>query len=144
VHTLDERKSSWKARIPGDLATISWEAEILEDKPNTFISWCSLPGSTVDNAGEVTFRDAPSRQGTEMLARISYRLPAGDAGSVAGKLFNPMVERLVKEDLRRFKQLVEGGEEEIAPSGGISRQSKDNTDTTRGGKPGEGFHQEGR
>lgn len=133
VHTLDERKSSWKARIPGDLATISWEAEILEDRPNTFISWCSLPGSTVDNAGEVTFRDAPSRQGTEMVARISYRLPAGDAGSVAGKLFNPMVERLMKEDLRRFKQIVEGGE--IPPAEGTD---------TKGGKPGEGFRQEGR
>jgi uncharacterized membrane protein len=144
VHTLDERKSSWKARIPGDLATISWEAEILEDRPNTFISWCSLPGSSVDNAGEVTFRDAPSKQGTEMLARISYRLPAGDAGSVAGKLFNPVVERLVKEDLRRFKEIVEGGKEgENLPAGGASRQSTDSMDTTKGGNPG-GFRQEER
>jgi uncharacterized membrane protein len=108
VTESDDVKSTWRARVPGGLM-LSWEAEILEDQPNTFISWCSLPGSSIDNAGEVFFRDTPSGKGTEIQARISYRLPAGDIGSVAGKLFNPVVEELVKEDLRRFKQILETG-----------------------------------
>jgi uncharacterized membrane protein len=110
VKETDDTKSTWKARIPGGLGTLSWEAEIVEDQPNTFISWCSLPGASIDNAGEVTFRDAALGQRTEIQARISYRLPAGDIGSLAGKLFNPVVKRLIQEDLQRFKEVMETGQ----------------------------------
>lgn len=115
VRELDDRKSKWTARIPGaekiagNLATVSWEAEIIEDKPDEMIAWSSLPGSTVDNAGEVHFRDAGDR-GTEIEACISYRLPAGDLGSVAARLFNPAIERMMQDDLRNFKMLMETGE----------------------------------
>ncbi|HYG21056.1 MAG TPA: SRPBCC family protein [Ohtaekwangia sp.] len=102
-------RSHWTARVPGGLH-LSWDAEIIEDRPDEFISWSSLPGSQIDHAGEITFRDAPSLQATEIHASISYRLPAGDVGSVAGKLFNPLVENMIKEDLRRFKQVMEAGE----------------------------------
>jgi uncharacterized membrane protein len=77
----------------------------------------SLPGSTIDNAGEIRFKDAPRNEGTEIHAYISYRLPAGDVGSVAAKLFSPMVESMIREDLRRFKSLMETGELPTSASG---------------------------
>jgi uncharacterized membrane protein len=110
VEVLDERRSSWTARIPGGVGQVSWEAVIEQEEDNEFISWSSLPGSTVDNAGEISFTDSPYPGQTEVRAKISYRLPAGDVGGVAGKLFNPVVEKMIKDDLRRFKSLIETGE----------------------------------
>lgn len=110
VEVLDEKRSSWSARLPGGVGVISWEAVIDDEAENSLISWTSLPGSKIDNAGVIRFSDAPRNEGTEIHAHISYRLPAGDLGSVAGKLFNPLVESMIREDLRRFKSLLETGE----------------------------------
>lgn len=110
VEELDEKRSSWSARLPGGIGKISWEAVINEEVENSLIAWSSLPGSSIDNAGDIRFTDAPRNEGTEVRACISYRLPAGDVGSLAGKLFNPVVEGMIREDLRRFKSLLETGE----------------------------------
>jgi uncharacterized membrane protein len=110
VEVLDERRSSWSARIPGGLGEISWEAVIQDEEPNRLLSWSSLPGSTIDNAGHITFVEGEDNQSTVVTARISYRLPAGDVGGLAGKLINPIVERMIRADLRRFKSLLETGE----------------------------------
>lgn len=110
VTELDQSRSTWKAEIPGGVGSVSWEAEIKEDRPGELITWSSLPGSTIDNAGEVRFQDAPGDIGTEITAHITYRLPAGDIGALAGKLFNPVVENMMNEDLRRFKSILETGE----------------------------------
>lgn len=114
VTELDDKRSTWSAKIPGaekipgNLATVSWEAEIVEDVRGEHIAWSSMPGSTIDNAGEVKFKDAPDNS-TEIMACISYRLPAGDLGSIAAKLFNPAVEKMMQDDLRSFKALMETG-----------------------------------
>ncbi len=121
----DDTHSVWTARIPGGIGTVTWKAEINQEEPDSLLSWSSLPGSTIDNAGEIRFVDAPGGLGTEIHARISYRLPAGDAGSVAGKLFNPMVERLIRADLRRFKSLLETGEIPTRKSSGKARTTLD-------------------
>lgn len=109
VEVLDDLRSKWTATLPGGVGSISWDAVIDDEELNSFISWSSLPGSTIDNAGEVRFSDAADGA-TIIHAKISYRLPAGDAGSVAGKLFNPIVERMIRHDIRRFKSLLETGE----------------------------------
>jgi len=123
VVVKDAQTSTWTAKIPGGLATVSWDAVIQEEDTNNFLSWSSLPGSKVDNAGEIRFIDAPRNEGTEIHATISYRLPAGDVGGVAGKLFNPLVERMIKHDLRRFKSLLETGE--IATKESSKKKSTD-------------------
>lgn len=106
VQVHDELRSTWTAKVPGGLGTISWEAEIDEDRPGELISWSSLPGSTIDNAGEVRFEDA--RNGSTMVdVRMDYRLPGGDLGSIAGKLFNPAVENVMKSDIEGFKTIME-------------------------------------
>ena len=114
VKELDDKKSEWTAEVPGGLGTVSWQAEILEDVSGEVIAWSSLPGSTVDNAGEVKFKDASGNRGTEVKATITYRLPAGQLGSLAGKLFNPKVESMIREDLRRFKRILETGETPVS------------------------------
>lgn len=110
VRQLDERRSHWEARVPGGLGTIGWEAEITADEPGRRLAYRSLPGSQVDQAGEVLFREAPGNRGTEVQTVMHYRAPAGALGQGIAKLLNPVTKQLVREDLRRFKQLMESGE----------------------------------
>jgi uncharacterized membrane protein len=110
VKVEDSMRSIWKAKVPGGLGTVSWEAVITDDQPNELLSWSSLPGSTVDNAGEVRFKDSVSGYGTDIEVCITYRLPGGDLGSLAGKLFNPIVEKMIREDVKGFKSIIETGE----------------------------------
>ena len=114
VEELDQTRSRWTAKGPAGVGTVSWEAEILEDHQNEFISWSSLPGSTVDNAGQVRFIKTPT--GTDIKVQITYRLPAGDVGGVAAKLFSPMAEKMMRDDIRDLKNVMETGDA-AGPSG---------------------------
>jgi uncharacterized membrane protein len=109
VEEISDTKSKWTAKGPAGVGSVSWEAEIVDDQPNEFISWRSLPGSTVDNAGQVRFKEAPNSE-TEIQVRMTYRLPAGDVGGVAAKLFSPMAEKMMKDDIRDLKRVMETGE----------------------------------
>ena len=109
VKVEDSLRSTWTAEVPGGLGSISWEAVITDDRDGELLSWASLPGSTVDNAGEVRFKDNATG-GTEIQVSMSYRLPAGDLGTVAGKLFSPFIESMIKEDILRLKSIMETGE----------------------------------
>ena len=108
VEVEDNKRSWWTAKLPGGVGSVSWEAVMQDEDTNNRISWNSLPGSTIDNAGEVRFTDS-GIGATTVQARISYRLPGGDLGSVAGKLFNPLVEKMVQDDLERLKSHLEAG-----------------------------------
>ena len=110
VTQLDERRSHWEAPIPGGMGSIAWDAEITAEEPGQRLAWRSLPGSQVDQAGEVLFREAPGNRGTEVQAILHYRAPGGGLGQGIAELLNPALSQLVREDLRRFKQLMESGE----------------------------------
>lgn len=105
VEELDQTRSRWTAKGPAGVGSVSWEAEILEDHQNEFIAWSSLPGSTVDNAGQVRFIETPT--GTDIKVQMTYRLPAGDLGKVAAKLFSPMAEKMMRDDIRDFSRVME-------------------------------------
>lgn len=110
VEEIDNRRSHWKANIPGNLGTVEWEAQITDEKPGELIAWESVEDSTLYNSGQVSFRDAQNGRGTEILVRIIYQPPAGNAGKAVAKLFNPMFEKMVRADINRFKQFMESGE----------------------------------
>jgi uncharacterized membrane protein len=116
VKQTGPRRSHWVAKIPKNiihkekLSTVEWDAEIDREKENSLIAWRSLPNSEVENSGEVRFMDAPPNRGTVVQATISYQPPAGAAGKLAAKFLNPAFKELVKQDLRRFKRLLEAGE----------------------------------
>jgi len=109
VRKLSETRSRWTAKAPLG-ATVSWEAEIITDRPNELIAWRSLEGADVDNAGSVRFRPGPNGQGAEVTVELNYEPPAGMIGAAVAKLFGEEPELQVREDLRRFKQVMEAGE----------------------------------
>lgn len=108
VESSGDGRSHWKAKAP--IGTVKWDAETTEDRPNELIAWRALPGARVESSGTVRFKTAPSGQGTEIILEMSYDAPGGAAGALLAKLFGEEPRQQVKDDLRRFKQVMETGE----------------------------------
>ncbi len=114
----------WKARGPLGM-TMDWLVEITENIPSERISWRSVEGSAVDGSGTVSFIPAPGSQGTEVHIDLRYDAPGGAVGALVAKLFGEEPAMQIKDDLRRFKQIVETGEvvrSDGAPEGQLSRR----------------------
>jgi uncharacterized membrane protein len=120
VEVYDNKRSHWVANAPLG-ASVEWDAEIIEDRENEFISWTSVEGADVDNSGFVRFKPAPGNRGTEVKVVIEYAPPGGVLASAIAKLFGEEPEQQIGDDLRRFKMLMEAGEiatTEGQPKGG--------------------------
>lgn len=109
VQVTGDRQSHWKAKAPAGMR-VEWDAEILEDEPNSRISWRSLENADVQNSGTVRFTPAPGARGTEVHVDLQYKPPGGAIGATIAKLFGEEPEQQISEDLRRFKQLIEAGD----------------------------------
>jgi len=109
VRVLDERRSEWIAAGPMD-REVRWQAEITEDLKDQRIAWKSLPDSDIQTAGSVQFRPDPQNRGTFVTAEVHYSRPAGALGRGLATLFGKHPDFMVREDLRRFKALLEAGE----------------------------------
>ncbi len=109
VKTTGDKTSHWQARAPLGMS-IGWDAEIIDERPNDYILWRSLEGGSVQHRGSVQFRNAPWEGGTEIIVSLDYRPPVGKAGALFARLFGENPEQQIREDLRRFKQLMEAGE----------------------------------
>jgi uncharacterized membrane protein len=123
VQLLGERRSRWRASGPAG-TTVEWEADMLQDRPNEWIAWRSLPGSQVENSGSVRFQPAPGARGTEVRVQLEYRPPAGAVGRGIAWLFGEEPEQQIKEDLHRFKQLMETGEIPLSDGPGLWRPAQ--------------------
>ena len=109
VTVQDGTRSHWVTAAPGG-GTVSWDADVINDVPDELIAWHSLAGGDVDNAGSIRFVDGPAGRGTEVKVSMNYVPPGGKVGAAIAKLFGRSGEDEVREDLRRFKQLMETGE----------------------------------
>ncbi|PMB52236.1 cyclase [Fischerella thermalis CCMEE 5201] len=109
VKVYDDKKSHWIANAPLG-QSVEWDAYILEDRENEFISWASAEGADVDNSGFVRFTKAPSDRGTEVKVVMEYNPPGGALGAAIAKLFGEEPEQQIGDELRRFKMLMEAGE----------------------------------
>ena len=109
VTELDGKRSHWVSRGPAG-KTLEWDAEIINEIPNELIGWRSLEGADVDNAGSVSFSDAPGGRGTVIRVELRYDPPGGKAGALIAKLFRESPSIQIPQELRRFKQLMESGE----------------------------------
>jgi len=120
VKETDATHSTWVARGPLGMS-VKWDAEIVADMPNEVIAWKSLPGSDVDTAGSVHFRAAPGGRGTEVRVSLKFDPPAGQLGRLVARLFGQHPEQQLRDDLRRFKQLIEAGEAPTAEGHPLGR-----------------------
>jgi uncharacterized membrane protein len=125
VSTDGPSRSHWRASAPAGRA-VEWDAEVTHDIPGEVIEWRSLAGSDVPNQGRVRFLDAPGDRGTEVHLQLAYEPPAGAVGVGLAKIFGEEPRQQVKDDLRRFKQIVETGEimrSDASPEGPLARRT---------------------
>jgi uncharacterized membrane protein len=109
VQQLDNRRSHWIAKGPAG-KRVEWDAEIINERPNEMIAWRSLEGADVDSVGSVRFERAPGGRGSIVRVEMRYRPPAGVGGATVAKLLGKDPGSQIKDDLRRFKQVMETGE----------------------------------
>ena len=101
-------RSHWVAKGPAG-SRVEWDATIVEDVSGQVLSWRSDESSSVPNSGFVRFTPAPGG-GTEVTVDLEVRPPLGAVGAAAARLFGEDPEQQVRDDLRRFKQVIETGE----------------------------------
>jgi uncharacterized membrane protein len=125
VRTTDgDRRSHWVAEAPVR-GTVAWDAEIVEDRPGSALRWRSTDGADVANEGSVEFAPAPGGRGTEVRVQLTYAQPAGRAGRVVAKLLGEAPDQQIRDDLTRFKQVLETGQvvrSEGTPEGPMARR----------------------
>ena len=108
VTSVDDKRSHWEAKLPGSIAKVSWDAEIVSDEPGRLIAWKSVAGSSIENAGRVEFVDAPGSGSTVVKVVFSYVPPvSGTIAEGAAKLLSPALEKIIKNDIHGFKQYIE-------------------------------------
>jgi uncharacterized membrane protein len=109
VHDLGNGRSHWIAKGPTRLR-VEWDAEIINEVVNQVIGWRSLPGADVVSAGSVSFKSVRGGRSTQIDVNLQYSAPAGKIGSYAAMLLGREPSQMIREDLRRLKQIVEAGE----------------------------------
>jgi uncharacterized membrane protein len=72
--------------------------------PGEVIAWRSTTAD-IDSRGEVRF--VRTANGTRVLAFMRLALPAGPIGAIVARLTKSDPGKMVRQDLRRFKQLIE-------------------------------------
>jgi uncharacterized membrane protein len=102
-------RSHWVIAAPAG-NTVEWDSQITADEPGQMIAWSSLEGASVRNSGRVEFRDSPDLRGTVVTVTLVYDPPGGTVGKLIAKLFQKEPKIQARQDLRRFKQLMETGE----------------------------------
>jgi uncharacterized membrane protein len=118
VEPIDGWKTHWVAKAPRG-RTVRWDAEVISDVPGELIGWRTLPDSQVVSAGSVRFKPVSRGRGTEVRVHLQYKPAAGRAGAAVAWLFGYAPSQTIREDLRRFKQLMEAGE--VPTTGGQPR-----------------------
>jgi uncharacterized membrane protein len=109
VTVLDQRTSRWLIRSPLG-HRIEWDSKVTGETPGERISWRSVDGGGLYHAGVIRFERATGDRGTLVNTSMHFRVPGGAAGIGLAKLLGANPRSEVREDLRRFKQLLEAGE----------------------------------
>jgi len=95
VRRVDERHLHWRAEMWGE--SLEWDAEIVEDIPDTRISWRTISGAAASGTVRFEVLDADRVRVVHEL-----RLPAENADSDSAE-----IGARITEDLERFKAFVE-------------------------------------
>ncbi|MEV4805339.1 SRPBCC family protein [Nonomuraea sp. NPDC049421] len=124
VRAINQRRFRWRAK--GPIVDLEWEAEIIDERGGDLIAWRSVPGTGIATAGLVSFTDGPGGRGTVVDVSLEYGAPGHRRLAAAvTRMFGEHPEQQVRDDLRRFKQVMETGEvvrSEGSPEGHRARR----------------------
>jgi uncharacterized membrane protein len=100
----NDRMSHWKLKGPLG-KTIEFDAELTQDEPGKQLGWNSRGGS-METSGVVTFTGLDEVTEVHVLMQW-YDTPGGVIGEAVSRMFQDP-EKMLEEDLMRFKDIVEG------------------------------------
>jgi len=123
VAQIDDRHVRWLLRGPLS-QKVAVTIKTTTDEPARRIAWHSVGRSDLPHAGVVRFDPARGNRGTLVSALLWYPRSGGTAGWRIASLVGADPRSRLREDLRRFKQLLETGEVATTrgqPSGRRSR-----------------------
>jgi len=118
VRSTGGSRSRWVARGPSG-TSVTWDADMITDKPNEEIGWCSLPGSEIATQGRVRFRRARSGRGTDLHVLLLFEPPLGQQAMPVGTRFGRSAQQEFRDDLAHLKAVLEG-----SPGPWTERQSR--------------------
>ena len=105
VEVLGPTRSRWTVKAP---VSVTWEAELVNDKPNELIAWRTVGRAPVEHAGSVRFE--PAGEGASRVeVSLQYDPPGGRVGHAVASLFAEDAGSTVEHDLAEFKRAVEEG-----------------------------------
>ena len=99
VEQIDDTHLRWVAEVNGERRT--WQAEIVDQVPDQKIAWRAVDGD--GPSGVVSFEPLGAEQ-TMVIVEMSYE-PEGLKEELGAKV--GLDSRGVKQDLERFKELIE-------------------------------------
>lgn len=113
LHVLQlESRGNGRLRLAiGKPAGIDLESrvEITDHKPGEYIAWASEE-QMLEHRGIIRFDKAPGSRGTELKVALEFKAPTGPIARALASFVGWEPEQLVRESLRRIKQLLETGE----------------------------------
>jgi len=109
VDDLGGGRSHWVAEGPGG-TPVEWDAEIINEVPNDVIGWRSIGGSDIATAGSVHFSTVRQGRSTQVSVNLQYSAPGGHAARWLAWALGRDPAHMIREDLRRLKQILEAGE----------------------------------
>ena len=110
VERITDTLSRWRAKGPAG-TEVEWNAEIINDVANQVIGWRSIEGSDVVSAGSINFDEAGAGRARASACACSTALRAGRSRTQIARWLGRDAATEIREDLERFKQIVETGEE---------------------------------
>lgn len=107
---LEHNDGGTSIRIGGEnVLSLTSQIEVTDEKPGEYIAWAS-DARMIEHRGVVHFKKAPGDRGTELSVALEYKAPTGPLSRAAAMFAGLYPEQLVRENLRRIKQLMEAGE----------------------------------
>jgi uncharacterized membrane protein len=110
VEVKNSTKSHWVWKALRGSVEAEWDSEIVHDVPGSKISWRATENSSVSSAGTVTFFELPYNRGTAVHVHLTYHPPGGAVTDFLEKIVGESPHRMMMNDLRRLRCLLETGE----------------------------------
>lgn len=109
VRDAGDGRSEWVATAPGG-RTVRWTADVINEIRNEMVAWRTTADSELTSAGSVHFDGRSDGRGTVVRVKLQYGAPAGAVGAAVAWAFGDSPNQVIREGLRRLKQLMETGE----------------------------------
>ena len=106
VEPVGGTRSRWTVKGPAGLP-ITWDADLINDKPGEIIAWRTIASPLVEHAGSVTFE--PVGEATRVRVSLQYDPPGGRFGHAVASLVSADAGRQIAQDLANFKRALEEG-----------------------------------